>query len=100
MIRSHYHCPNCKRASITLREKHSTGLWKIITCPHCHRRLTALPLLLGLFAGLHVWNIAWFTLWSYYKANPLWLLMIPVVWLILDILTLRFVPLATLKRNN
>ena len=92
-----FKCPKCKEASISPRDKYRAGIWKIIFCPHCGARLCGNPVLMALAYMLYVWAFAWFIFWALLEHTWLPLLYLLPVWLLLDFLNLRLMPLSVMR---
>lgn len=92
-----YPCPNCEKEAIPLADKYRAGMWRVIVCPSCSARLCAQPWLLMLASMIYVWAAAWFGFWAWFEHSLLPLLYLVPVWLLLDFLNIRYMPLSVLR---
>jgi len=95
-----YQCPKCKEECIPAKDKYKAGIWRVIHCPQCGARLCGQPWVMAASYTLYVWALAWFGFWAYmdHSWEPL-LYLIPV-WLLLDLLNMRFMPLSILRARK
>ena len=91
-----YSCPRCKTRSISLRDKHKTGMWGDIFCPTCGARLCARPYLLGPVWVAYTWDVVWFASMFYFTGNPMNFVYMVLVFLLIDAVTVHYMPLAVM----
>lgn len=90
-------CPKCEQDTISVKAKYLTGHWFNVYCPACGARLCAEPIITAVVYMLYFWTVAWFVVWAMAEDDwTLALYMIPV-WLIIDITSLLYLPLRTLR---
>ncbi len=92
-----YHCPNCKASSLSGKEKYRASHWKIIHCDQCDARLCATPILLAVVYMIYFWAFAWFIGWALYEQTWEPLLYLIPVWLILEFLNTRLMPISVMR---
>lgn len=90
-------CPRCGEMSIPLKDKYRAGFWGIVSCGRCGARLCALPALLALFFVLYVWDIMWFFGMYHFTGNWMHFFYMALGWIVIDMLNVRFVPLASMR---
>lgn len=95
-----YDCPNCKQASIPVKDKYFAGIWRIIHCESCGARLCANPYLMVLGWMIYVWAAAWFGFWAYLTGSFTPLIYLLPVWLFLDFLNINLMPLSVMRPKN
>lgn len=93
-------CPKCKREGISLKDKYRASVWKEIHCPSCNARLCAHPWMLAFAYVVYTWAVISIITMARYQENYALLLYIPVVWLILDIHNVMFMPLSVLRPKD
>lgn len=97
---SSYECPRCGEKSISPKAKYLAGKWSVIHCPNCGARLCAYPLLLAGFYVLYVWDVMWFAYMWRYTGNAMHLVYMVIVWIVLDFLNVKLMPLASMKAKS
>jgi hypothetical protein len=95
-----YKCPRCQTMSIPFKDKYRAGMWADIYCSHCKAKLCAYPWLLAGVFVLYAWDVAWFVGVYYYTRNPMNFVYMILVWLIIDALSVSFMPLAVMRRDK
>ncbi len=95
-----YRCPKCGEDTIPLKAKYLAGIWQVIPCPVCKTRLCANPIILTLAWFCYVWAAAWFGFSAVLEESLEYLLYLIPVWLILDFLNVRLVPLSAMKPGH
>lgn len=93
-----YKCPYCKTLSIPFRDKHKTGLWGDIFCANCKAKLCAWPYLLALIWIAYTWDVVWFAGLFYFTGNALDFVYMVLVLLLVDALTVSYMPLAVMRQ--
>jgi len=89
-------CPHCKKETISWWEKYKAAKFAIIYCPACGGRICTNPYIMPFYTLLYVWDVLFFGLATYLERNPIYILVMLVIWLILDWFSLYF-PLSALK---
>ena len=92
-----YRCPSCNRDTISTKDKYFAGIWRVIYCPSCGARLCAQPWLLALGWAIYVWAFMWFGALAFFNHSLAPLVYLVPVWLFLDFLNIRFMPLAVMR---
>ena len=85
--------------SIPFKDKYRANLWRNIYCSHCKAKLCAYPWLLAGVYVLYTWDIGWFSLLYFYTHNPIDFVYMILVFVVLDALSVSFMPLAVMRSN-
>jgi hypothetical protein len=93
---SRFNCPHCKQPAFSAWDKYLAAKWKILTCPHCERRVISLPLLLAAYYLLYLADVLDLSLIAYLAHNIWYLVAMVIFWVILDLFSL-YLPLAALR---
>lgn len=91
-----FDCPHCKQPAFTRWDKYLAAKWKILTCPHCERRVVSQPVVLACFYLLYLADVIDLSLIAYLAHNLWYVVAMVVVWVILDLFSL-YLPLAALR---
>lgn len=94
---SRFNCPHCKQPAFSAWDKYLAAKWKILTCPHCERRVISLPLLLAAYYLLYLADVLDLSLIAYLAHNIWYVVAMVVFWVILDLFSL-YLPLAALRQ--
>lgn len=94
---SRFRCPRCGESGISFKDKYLAGIWMTVLCTNCGARLCAQPLVMAAGYVLYFWVLAWFVTWALLDWSWLPILYMIPVWLVLDLLNIRFMPLAALR---
>jgi hypothetical protein len=95
-----YRCPRCKTLSIPFKDKHKTGMWGNIYCGHCKAKLCAYPWLLALIWVFYIWGAVWFSGLFYFTHDSLDFVYMIGMLLIIDALSVAYLPLAVLRQGS
>lgn len=95
-----YICPSCEKDTISWKTKYLVGFWFTTHCLNCNAKLTAMPIPLALFQILYVWNVGWFSGIYWFTREPINFVYMTILWIILDILNVKYIPLSVMRRNN
>lgn len=95
-----YPCPSCKKETISHKNKYLMGLWLLKTCPDCGARLCANPYLMFGIYFVYLWNFFWWPVIAYLTGNLLYLIPLVVIWLLLDYINVRYMPLLCMKKTG
>lgn len=93
---SEFNCPHCKKPAFSKRDKYFAAKWKILTCPHCHKRVSSQPVLLACYYLLYLADVIDMSFLAYLTGSLHYLTGMVVIWLILDGFSI-YLPLAALR---
>lgn len=71
-----------------------------ISCANCGARLCAQPWLMAIGYMIYFWVIAWFATWALLDHSWLPILYLIVVWTLLDMLNIYYMPLSVLRTSK
>ncbi len=97
---ANFKCPHCHEETLSLKDKYRMGMWFTAYCANCNSRLAAFPWILMLIHFLYVWNVIWFVALVYFNDGYIYLLYMVIVWGVLDLLNVYYVPLVKLKAKK
>ncbi|MDR2877235.1 MAG: hypothetical protein LBV36_04245 [Chromatiales bacterium] len=93
-------CPKCHQDTIALKDKYLAAIWMVIRCGNCGTRLCAHPLLMTLLYFIYFWVIAACVFWAWYHRSATPLIWMLVLWTLLDIINIRYMPLKALRAQT
>ena len=93
---SEFICPNCKQPAFSKWDKYLAAKWKILTCPHCERRVTSQPIWLACYYLLYLADVIDLSFLAYMTGNLHYITAMVVIWIILDIFS-SYLPLAAMR---
>ncbi|MFC1749688.1 hypothetical protein ACFL2V_12880 [Pseudomonadota bacterium] len=92
-------CPHCFLGRYGWWPKYRAAKWLTLSCSECGRRACSHPLPLALLYIFYLADVVNFGYLYVLQKDPLYLLAMFLVWIVLDVISLRM-PLAAMRSAN